>query len=238
MADKENQTSFVYNIIKERILQNELSPGSKINQSKIAKELNVSRTPVIISLHKLETEGLVNNINNKGFFVHQLTVKELLDLFMLRKVIESLVVFDLVKIITPEEVKELKSFFEPFIAVKEIDIKKYWMFDRKFHDRLVGLCQNTLVKQINDNFQVLNRTYSAGFIRNPLESLEEHMAIINGLEQKNAKEARQALITHLSHTEKLLQDVVDNLTNLGVDPAETPVNKFDFFKKNQISKSK
>ena len=112
------------------------------------------------------------------------------------------------------------------------------MFDRKFHDRLVELCQNTLVKQINDNFQVLNRTYSAGFIRNPLESLKEHMAIINGLEQKNAKEARQALITHLSHTEKLLQDVVDNLTNLGVDPAETPVNKFDFLKKNQISKSK
>ena len=59
------------------ILANQFAPNQRINQSQLATELGVSRTPVIKALHMLVAEGLLDNIPNKGFYIHKLTIKEL-----------------------------------------------------------------------------------------------------------------------------------------------------------------
>lgn len=207
-------------------MQKKLIPGSKINQSKISEELNVSRTPVVKALHKLETEGLVDNIPQRGFYVHQLTIKELLELFAFREALETIVISDIADKISTEQIKELEKIFKPFDNADwsmEAIVESYWTADQRFHNFLLDLCQNNFVKRINDNFQILTRTYIGGLIRKPAETLKEHQAIINALYQHNREDTCKVAVEHISKTKELLQGIVNKLVSLGVDPAQIHV---------------
>ncbi len=206
-------------------MQKKLPPGSKINQSGISRELNVSRTPVVKALHKLETQGLVDNIPGRGFYVHHLSIKELLDLFALREALETIVITDIVDKISIEQIKELKKVFEPFINVEwsTAVIENYWKADQIFHNYLIDLCENDFVKKINDNFQILNRTYTGGLIRKPAETLQEHQAIIDALYHRDRENACNAAVEHIRKTKELLQVVVNRLVRLGVNPTSIRV---------------
>ena len=74
----ENQTLYAYEMLRQKILNQELEPGGKINQVEVAQEIGVSRTPVAKALSRLESEGLVDNASNHGFVVNETTVVELL----------------------------------------------------------------------------------------------------------------------------------------------------------------
>lgn len=221
-----SSTIEVYRTLRQWIVQKKLSPESKINQSKISEELNVSRTPVVKALHKLETEGLVDNIPNRGFYVHQLTIKELLELFAFREALETIIVTDIVDKISTEQIKELEEIFKPFNNADwalEATVESYWTADQRFHNFLLDLCENDFVKRINDNFQILNRTYIGGLIRKPAETLKEHQAIIEALRSYDREYTCQVAVEHISKTKELLQGIVNKLVSLGVNPAKIPV---------------
>ena len=100
-------TAWIHMTLRNWIMQQKLMPGEKIMQGSIAEELEVSRTPVVKALHKLETEGLVDNFPQRGFYVHKLTMKELYELFILRESLEKIVIIDVTRSI---QTKQLKIF--------------------------------------------------------------------------------------------------------------------------------
>jgi len=59
-------TDEIADIIRERILNGRYSIGEKIIEAPLANELRVSRTPIRQAFKKLESEGLVENIPNRG----------------------------------------------------------------------------------------------------------------------------------------------------------------------------
>lgn len=206
------------------IVEQRLAPGTKFNQVKLAEDLGVSRTPVVKALHKLEAEGLVDNHPQKGFFVHQLTVAELLELFALREALDTIILNGIAENITPDQITHLNAILEPFKDewTPEI-IGEYWLADQIFHNTLMELSNNTLAKKVNDTFQVLNRTYRGGFVRHPGESLKEHRALIVALKARDAKMARKIAIEHISKGREILEKTVEKLRSLGVDPTKLPV---------------
>ena len=56
-----------YQIIKERLINCIYEPGSFINESQLATDLGLSRTPVREAINRLESEGLVKVMPKKGF---------------------------------------------------------------------------------------------------------------------------------------------------------------------------
>ena len=206
-------------------MQNKFPPGKKFNQGKLAEELGVSRTPVIKALHKLESEGLIDNIPQKGFYVHQLSIKEMLEIFALREALEAIVMNNLVETITTEQVEQLDKLFVPFDEKWTKDkLEKYKLADQQFHDLQFEWCDNNLAKKVNETFQVLNRTYLGGLIRDAKETLKEHRAIINALKNKDKEKAKVLAVKHISITKDMLQDTVDKLYKIGMEPGDTPVS--------------
>ena len=63
----------VYQIIRDNILSEQLKPGDRINEVQIAKDLNVSRSPVRSAINELIGEGLLESIPNKFVKVRKLT---------------------------------------------------------------------------------------------------------------------------------------------------------------------
>lgn len=223
--DTINTTAEVYKAMKAMILQNQILPDIKINQGRIAEELGVSRTPVVKALHKLESEGLVDNIPQKGFYVHTLSVKELLELFALREALESIVIDSLADIITREQMERLEVLFSPFQGEwTPQDKRLYWAADRQFHDLQLEWCDNALAKRVNDMFQVLDRTYLGGLVRDPKETLEEHKAILEALGDRDRERAREQATRHIAKTRELLQNTANHMRKLGIDPAATAVS--------------
>ena len=83
-----NKKTVVYGKIKERIINGTLAPGSPINESDLARDLDVSKTPVRESLRQLEREGLVENIPGRGSAVTHITFQDIREIFEIREIIE------------------------------------------------------------------------------------------------------------------------------------------------------
>jgi len=236
---EDKNTAYVYNILRQMIEQKKLLPGDKFNQVKLAKELKVSRTPIIKALHKLESEGLVDSINQKGFFVHQLTISELAELFALREALEMIVIENLVDNMDSEQVSEnigkLREIFASFNGEWTAEmIEEYKKADVVFHNRLFDLCTNTLAQKINNKFQIINRTCLAGLIRKSDKTFEEHMAIITALENKDAKRAKEEMAEHIVSTRKILFNITDRLGELGIDTKKLLLDELD---KDELKKA-
>jgi len=90
IRQKEKLSNLAYQAIKEMICAHRFQPGARINVEKLSKELGVSRTPVWDAVTRLEQEGLLQNIPNRGVFMIELTYEDTLHLYQVRQVLEGL----------------------------------------------------------------------------------------------------------------------------------------------------
>ena len=220
----------VYERIRALIISNRIAAGEKINQTVLARELNVSRTPVTNALHKLETQGLVDHMPEKGFYVHQLSIMELLDLFALREAIDMIIAAELVDSITDEQCSRLEDLFRVYFeagTVTDDQVSAYSEADSQFHRLLLDFSTNQLARRVDDHFQVFARSFTAGLLRKPNETLREHRQIIDALKARDRKRALDSVVRHCASTKDHLRDVVDRLKALGVDPATIPYNRLE-----------
>lgn len=81
--------AFVYDNLRSRILTLELAPGASLTESLVAKDLDVSPTPVRDALGRLCQDGLVEVVNGRGYRVAPLTVSDIAEICDLRFVVES-----------------------------------------------------------------------------------------------------------------------------------------------------
>ena len=75
--------------IREMILQGELSPGQRVREVELASKLGVSRTPVRESLPILAREGVLTQLDTRGFVVRAFTAREIMDAIDVRGVLEG-----------------------------------------------------------------------------------------------------------------------------------------------------
>jgi len=81
---------FVYNTIKQRIMNGQLLPGTRLVHRKLAKELGLSSAPVVLALRLLERDHLVVNMPGMGAYVRSWEKDEIRDLYRVRAVLEGL----------------------------------------------------------------------------------------------------------------------------------------------------
>src|SRR5438445_9804117 len=79
----------VVKILSAGILSGKYRPGDRLNESQIARELNISRIPVREALSQLQEQGLVQNRERRGMFVTNFGPEEVLQLSSLRIVLEA-----------------------------------------------------------------------------------------------------------------------------------------------------
>jgi len=83
-----------YALIKRRILDGDLAPGSVISEPHVSSELKLSKAPVRAALLKLQHEGLISSIPRHGYVVSNLSMRDALELLELRSLLEARVAYD------------------------------------------------------------------------------------------------------------------------------------------------
>src|SRR6266567_4439531 len=78
-----------YELIKQRLLNNDYPPGSFLSERQLAENLGMSKTPIKGALERLESEGFITVSPQQGIVVRELSVHEIADQYEIRGVLES-----------------------------------------------------------------------------------------------------------------------------------------------------
>ena len=209
-AKHENLDHKVYKEVKSMILEQKLVPGTKIYQDRLAKELAISRTPLVAALKKLEQEKLVAAVPRRGFFVRRFSKQEMIHIFELREVLEGLAARRASLRISNEQIQRLRSYFKGLkISDDPGDIRKYAEEDRRFHYFLMEIGGNDLLSSILGTYSIITYSYQGGFIeglvRSPKETIHEHMALIEAISSRDPGKAEELARLHLKRSRDRLK---------------------------------
>lgn len=201
----------VYQVIKDKILNNEFKPGDKIPQEAVANELGVSRMPLHKAFQMLENEMLVENIPRRGIFVKEMDDSEIIDAFACREGLEGIAARLTAENRTSAQLEILKALFAPFENMLDTEhAKAYQAADQKFHHLLIEYSQNKILPKIEllGNIHIIS--YNRGLIRPPKETYEEHLAIIDAIEKQESDKAESLVKDHLKRSRERMMTSKNN----------------------------
>ncbi|MDZ4100694.1 MAG: GntR family transcriptional regulator [Hydrogenophaga sp.] len=188
----------VAELLRQRIFQRELEPGSWIDELKLAEEYGISRTPLREALKVLAAEGLVTMKVRRGAYVTEVSEKDLADVYHLLALLESDAAGVVAERATDAELAELQTLHDALeAATGERD--RFFALNEQFHMRVLELARNRWREQMVADLRKvmkLNRHNSLLKTGRIEESLAEHRAIVAALAQRNAALAVQRMREH------------------------------------------
>lgn len=194
----------VYRQIKDSIITNILEPGYQLNERDLSESLGISRTPVREAIQMLEHEGWVKTEPWKGTYVIEITEQDIMEVFKLREVLETMVIEELMNRIGDDNIKELENYVSVQTKYyKEHNIIEFTKTDKKFHFYLATLTGNKRLIQILDNLGEMVMALGIRAIRTEdrcKETIKEHNNIIIGLKNNDVSKAREAMKYHILRT--------------------------------------
>ncbi len=213
-AEYENLDQKVYQVIKDMIENRTLLPDQKIPQEKLAKELGISRTPLISALKFLEHEKLVEARPRRGFYVRLFSKKEMIGIFEIREVLEGLAARRAALCITDKECSTLENIFSEFKDQKEItDLSAYSKADRKFHTLITKIASREFLTTMLQTFNIISLAYQnvprEGLIRNPNDTIKDHEAIIEAICSRDPDKAENLMKLHFKKAIDILEEQID-----------------------------
>lgn len=192
--------------LQKDILTGKLKPGQKLTEQEICKAYGVSRTPVREALKQLETDGLVENILNRGAFVIGMSQQDYEDMFELRKAYEIQAVKWAIERITDEEMNRLEETFEfmEFYTLRN-DINKMLTINSEFHQVIYAASHNRMLRKLLSSYQGflkykgMESIYDDNYLATVLE---EHRAIFKAFMDKDVKGGALAMEIHINRAKE------------------------------------
>lgn len=191
----------VYEILRAKILNDELKSGEKLTQQKIAEYLSVSRMPLHRAFQMLEADMLVEQRPRRGFYVREFDVSEIIDAFEVRELLEGLAVRKLARHASHSNMADqLYKSFESFVGKTRISGEEYRKNDRLFHLQIMELTDSVILQKLNKIGHFLLHSFKPGLVRTPQETLPEHLEIIRCIKEGDAAGAENAMRHHISQS--------------------------------------
>jgi DNA-binding GntR family transcriptional regulator len=187
----------VYQKIKEMIYYNQLAPGQKIIYNDLANKLNISATPVIQALKRLETSRIVNYIPNKGYFVGEITESEARQLYQAREALETYIIPVVIKNLTPEKLDDIRETFKKY---EKANRRVLILVDAQFHLKIAEYAHNEVIHQIlKDIFEKIYLKYRPEYMgeNREKEVLKEHHDILESLRKGDTEDTIRIIKQHI-----------------------------------------
>lgn len=210
----------VYENLKKAILSNDLPPGTKLNEMQVAKQLNVSPTPVREAFRMLSAEGLVKTEPWKGVFVQKYSSDEARDVYQCREVLECFALClwheknngQIPKIVI-EKLEELLEASHNSSSVTEV-----MRINSLIHDQWIVHCGNRklgqLLRFLNDVL-LHDRNISANTQDRRSRIEREHREIIEALRNNDIALAEEKLREHIRNGYEFSRNINVNAEKAG-----------------------
>jgi len=205
-----------YHHVKDRIMDLSFKPGESVTDGGVAAQLEISRTPVREAMRRLERDGLLLHTPHHGWRVRTLQVPDIEEIFELKECLESLLLRQAIRRMTPERAAALQALtarMEDAAARKD---RQDWLAaDDGWHDTLYAAAHNLRARQIASSINAQWRCMQAGLIameERMGQSAVEHRAILERVlagDEAGAEELlREQFLRARQYLVNLLKDLI------------------------------
>ncbi len=199
---EKNNEEIVYQKLKNAIIKRYIKQGAKLVETTLAKQLQVSRTPIRGAIRRLAYEGFAKYEQNKGVHVIEPTIEEIKETFFVRQQLESTAAGLAANNIEFKQIDQLENYLvEEEKIFEERDIDAYYRVNDAIHLTIARASDNAvLTRYIED---LLNRTKIYLILYDPFYTMpfnpshHEHRRVVNALKTHDAKQAETEMETHL-----------------------------------------
>jgi len=188
--------------LEEYIIYGTLPPGHHLVESRLARQLGVSRIPLREALQRLSQDGWVDLRPRQGAFVHRPTAKEVDDVFAVRALVDSEAARLAAQNATDETLRELRALLdEGAETVGSDDERALLQANESFHGHVMDMADNHALADIAALFGKRIRWYFATVVTlRSLHSWEEHGELVDAIASRDPQRAADVMRGHIDHT--------------------------------------
>ncbi|MEY2634161.1 MAG: hypothetical protein RIS75_101 [Actinomycetota bacterium] len=208
---------FVLEQLRVAIASRELIPGVQIRQDALAEKYGTSRVPLREALKILEGEGQVTYVPHRGYFVTELSLEDLLEVYRIREILEKEAIAQAVANLTEEDLELIEAALqETESASLAGDISAMTAANRKFHFLIFELSNmprlTRLIRVLWDATDAYRAVYySSANNRDRVD--HEHREILLALKARDEIAAINLLDQHRNHAVEQLREVLADVSH-------------------------
>jgi DNA-binding GntR family transcriptional regulator len=192
-----------YRAIREGILAGTFAQGSHITARQLAEATGLSRTPVREAMRRLDAEGMISLIPNRGAFVASWSDSEIEQIYELRVLLESFAAQTAAERINDaqrDRLKELAVEMTHLVEQRPVDVEAIAEVNDKFHKGVLEACGNPRLRDLLGAITEVPlqlstfRRYTVDELR---RSAAQHAELVAALTVGDADWARSVMTSHI-----------------------------------------
>jgi DNA-binding GntR family transcriptional regulator len=187
--------------LRSMVFERQLAPGQWIDELALAREWQISRTPLREALKVLASEGLVTPVPRQGCKVAELSEDDADALFPVMALLEGRCAFEAARKATDADLRRLRQLhdeLETHAAAHNVD--GYYRANHVFHSTVQALAGNRWLDRATSDLRRFVRLLRGRQLNWPgrIEaSINEHRVLIDAFEQRDPVRAERVMHDHL-----------------------------------------
>lgn len=198
--------------LRKLIASGEMRPGAQVVQDALAEELGVSRVPLREALKTLEAEGLVTYRPHHGYFVTEVSLDDLLEVYRIRELLETEAVTIGLPLMTDEDVERLAEAEQDVRRASDAnDVFAMAQTNRRFHFAVIEGCGRPRLVRIIEVLWDSTEVYRSVYFTDPVNRgriLDEHRALVAAVQARDLPAVLRILDEHRRHAIEALRPVL------------------------------
>ena len=198
-----------YDHLQKLITDGQLSYHEIYSETKLAKELGISRTPFRDAIPRLAQEGYIDIIPSKGFRLHQITERDVIETFQIRTALETYCTMQIARDVKEKNNANLRPFFkeldwlmENMKEVMENDqgIDEFCEYDFRFHRKIIDYLENEQFSAVFASFLYRMKRLAKLSLQHEgrmAQTVEEHQAILDSMKNGDTEHIYEITMVHM-----------------------------------------
>ncbi len=199
-----------FDVLRERIANHELPPGSKLRETEVSTEFGISRARVRELFGTLADRGLIERIPNRGAVVRRLDLADAFALYDVREVLEGLSTRLATEKATPNSWQDLVDLFAGLkdSEMTETELMAYWEAVDRVRWRTIEAADNPLLSDILDSIYDRTKVVTRRIVALPgraEEGIQQQRQILAAMRSGDAEEAERLKRANIQSARDSLQ---------------------------------
>jgi DNA-binding GntR family transcriptional regulator len=200
---QEDSSQIAYQGIRRLLYHKELVPGQKVAYRDLAEKLQLSPTPIIQALKRLELLGFVCHEPNRGFYISPFSIKEIEEIYEMRELIEPSLLSAAIRNLNKDGLNTLRKAMEAHLSAdRDFYLKERLFRNRDFHVVLASLSRKeTQIRILANIFDILSLKYGGDYLlsRSLVSTDQEHQEIYDSVALRSLDRAQTVLKNHITN---------------------------------------
>jgi DNA-binding GntR family transcriptional regulator len=191
----------VYETLFGAIVSGRLAPGAIVSEVSLARQMEVSRTPVHDALRQLAKDGLVEQQAGRRAVIASFTREDVADIFEMRKILECEAAKRAATRIDRATLATLRAMADDLKSSRnQPDWLLLWSaFDEAFHEAIAKASGSRRLGYDIIRYRTLHRGFNKwnNNVENLQQALDEHVRILDALERRDPDAAAKGMLEHI-----------------------------------------